>query len=337
MGVIDAAAAARMHVLIVAGPGSELLRMQVERTVVGQGHVLAATPAAADVLLVVGPVPALFQEPIERSWRQVPLPRVFATVMADGEAEHVLAAARSALAARRSGDGPSWAGGDRAMSGPDDMAMDMAGPGGYPLASGEEDRDGLEMDVLTRTLGPVLADWDTRLLVHVELAGDLVRSAVVDVVPPASAHRRHPDPDGAAPEDAARLDHLARLLRVAGAAHLAAFATRARDAALDGRLDAAAAAGERLQRRIRRDVLLRWSLGGLAVADTPVIEILLDWASGPTRSTRSDRSTRSVRSRLTADDVAHAIMGHDIGAARILLAALEPTDVPLPAGSEAHV
>ena len=383
MGVIDSAASARLHVLLVAAPGCDGLRMRTERVILERGGVLAATPADADVLLIAREMPERLRDPIARIWQQLPAPRVFAAIDGVEQAEETLGRARAVLADRRSTSGPpapAADGGARMSTGddsgdsdhhddaPDDaedehqhaqadhehqhmehehghghqhMGMDMSmdGPGGYPLASGADDRDGLEMDVLTRTLGPVLPDWDTRLLVHVELAGDLVRAASVEVLAAGgddsvggddaaehaaagtvAAGRAAPG-EGEADAAALRLDRLARLLRVVGDPRLARAAERARNVALDGDLAEARARSERLHGSIRRSVLLRWSLRGVGLAGCPVFDILLRWSAG---------SDAPGRAPLDADAVGAEITGRELGTARIVLAALESDDAAVP-------
>lgn len=132
-----------------------------------------------------------------------------------------------------------------------DMAMDMSGPGGIALASGsDDDRDGLEMDVLHLPLGPVLSSWPAGLVVTCTLTGDVVSSVEVDV-----AHdetNATPTPDGTA----YRLDAAARLLDLAGAVTLAARARCARDYVLDDETPDL----DDLRRRVGRSGALRWSL-----------------------------------------------------------------------------
>ena len=60
----------------------------------------------------------------------------------------------------------------------DHGGMDMARPGGSPLPrEGDDDRDGLEMDVLHVPLGPVLPHWPAGLVVWCVLQGDVIVSA----------------------------------------------------------------------------------------------------------------------------------------------------------------
>jgi len=143
--------------------------------------------------------------------------------------------------------------------------MDMA-PEGIPLAQGGPDRDGLEMDVLHLPLGPVLPFWPAGLVLHCSLQGDVVVDAVTDVVAGdnhwGGAHGSQP---GLSP--AVRSDRVMALLALAGASDLAARAGLVRDALVRGDRAAARDSVVRLDRKIRRSWLLRWSLRGVLVLD----------------------------------------------------------------------
>lgn len=139
--------------------------------------------------------------------------------------------------------------------------MEMSGPGGIALASGAQDRDGLEMDRLHLRLGPVLPAWPAGLVVWCTLAGDVVTDVEVEQPPFRSVASG--DADQVA---AARLDAAAQLLSLAGADVFAGQARQARDAALARRR------GTRtdkrvvsLHRRVSRSRSLRWSLHGLGL------------------------------------------------------------------------
>jgi hypothetical protein len=56
--------------------------------------------------------------------------------------------------------------------------MDHGGEvAGLPMAMTEPDRDGLQLDVLKISLGPVLAGWPTGLVLRAELQGDILAGA----------------------------------------------------------------------------------------------------------------------------------------------------------------
>ncbi|GAB91208.1 hypothetical protein [Gordonia rhizosphera] len=213
--------------------------------------------------------------------------------------------------------------------------MSMSGPGGYPLAMGDDDRDGLEMDVLNRTLGPFLPDWDPRLLVHVVLAGDLVRSAEAEIVSPIVSPRAGaPGPDD---EDSAvlRLDSAARLLHVAGWGPVADRMTRARDAAFDGRRDDALRDALRCRTRIARSPLLRWVFRGLRIRDIALGDLLLRAVDDAVRLLRDEPASTSPPT-LTAEQIGDLVTGRDLGTARLLLAAVHPAMPDVGAAGSGH-
>lgn len=148
--------------------------------------------------------------------------------------------------------------------------MDMSGPAGIPLAEGaDDDRDGLEMDAWHVVLGPGLPGWPAGLVLRATLHGDVV-TALETVAALASGSPGDPsgldgpgDPDGPVPHAALLADAAATVLDLAGWAAVASSARRARDGLLDGRETGPVADDlARLARRVRRSVLLRWSLQG---------------------------------------------------------------------------
>src|SRR5699024_5890983 len=107
--------------------------------------------------------------------------------------------------------------------------MDMA-PAGIPLATGGDDRDGLEMDVLHLPLGPVLPLWPAGLVLRCSLQGDVVVDAeacVVDGAGQAAGWEAQTPP---VPASAVQCDGVMALLELAGAEGAAGRARRARDA-----------------------------------------------------------------------------------------------------------
>ena len=258
-----------VSVLLVEAPGWGWVRTGAERAVVGRGWSLALSPADADALVVCGAPGERLSEVVERVWGQLPGPRARATVVRADEGS--LGAALDGVAAvlgdeahqrddARQRDQQPGTGGD--------MDMDMS-PDGIALAGGDDDRDGLEMDVLHVPLGPVLPAWPASLVLRCVLAGDVVTHADVEVLDAAGP----PPPVDARPralDAAAALDRVVRLLDLSGPQHLAVAARRVRDLALSttpppsGDLDREV---ERLQRSVARSRLLRWSLRGLGVLD----------------------------------------------------------------------
>ncbi|MBD2761872.1 hypothetical protein IEE92_04770 [Kocuria sp. cx-116] len=141
--------------------------------------------------------------------------------------------------------------------------MDMA-PEGIPLAQGGNDRDGLEMDVLHLSLGPVLPFWPAGMVLRCTLQGDVVVDAEATVVD--GGHREvavHGGQSGPVPAAAVRCDNVVALLTLAGAEDAASRARRARDALLSGDRDDARDTVEQLHRTVQRSRLLRWSLRGV--------------------------------------------------------------------------
>lgn len=139
--------------------------------------------------------------------------------------------------------------------------MEMS-PGGIPLAQGGPDRDGLEMDVLHLTLGPILAYWPAGLAMNCTLQGDVVVDSDASIV---DGHTSPVPAPGLSP--AMRCDNVMSLLALAGADDLAARARQTRDHLLRGDHSEAHDGLERLHRAIRRSWLLRGSLRRVLVLD----------------------------------------------------------------------
>jgi hypothetical protein len=165
----------------------------------------------------------------------------------------------------------------------DHGSMDMS-PFGIPLAEGaEEDRDGLEMDVLHVTFGPILPAWPAGLVLNATLHGDVIMDVRVNAVDvdvdldldldvDVDAHPVSPVESPSV--SAARLyGRAADLLCLAGAGRLAARARDLRDALAERKpVDHAAAA--RLRSGVARSVLLRWSLRGVTPLSDADLRIL---------------------------------------------------------------
>ncbi|WP_306362839.1 hypothetical protein [Nocardia sp. CC227C] len=178
----------------------------------------------------------------------------------------------------------------------------MEMPGGLAMAERAADRDGLTLDEVTVSLGPVLASWPAGLVVTARLQGGIVTGATVStlavpegvesfwlqpwagrtgVVDGGRVRRRY--------AAARRVDSVAMLSAVAGWGDVAWAGWRLRDLLLTDRGMGAArgseagvraacgdfdadekALGHRWIRRIRRSRTLRWSLRGVGtVADGP--------------------------------------------------------------------
>uniref|UniRef100_UPI0038998D2C hypothetical protein n=1 Tax=Pigmentiphaga litoralis TaxID=516702 RepID=UPI0038998D2C len=134
---------------------------------------------------------------------------------------------------------------DPGGGGMDHGDMDMPMPGGIPLAGGGPDRDGLDLDVLTLRLGPILPFWPPGVTLACRLQGDLVVEAAAE--PP---HGQPAHVDGVPPQEARavvlhQLDRALTVLRLAGPTAAAARVRRVRDAVLGARRCRRAAARSR--------------------------------------------------------------------------------------------
>ncbi|RFU21739.1 hypothetical protein [Geodermatophilus marinus] len=342
-------ALARPRVLVVDPPGSDPLRWAVEEELDRRGWPRAAVPAGTDVLLVLGePGPGLAAA-VDVLWTQVPAPRHRARLLAGAEVAAALDAARAALLAGGDADRPDPEAllgsgeedGDEdpgADDGSDEDAdepdgdhggmdhggMDHGGMevAGLPMAQTGPDRDGLELDVLAVSLGPVLPAWPTGLVLRAEVQGDVVTGAELSWTddPPQAAD---PDPQRLA------LDRLARLLEVAGWPAAARDARRARDglgSADPDRVVAAGALAAALTRRVRRSRTLAWSLRGAGrPADEPgegVLDLVRDWCAAATGDAPPPAGA-------PLDALAGRLEGAELGSARLLVAARAPAPVPV--------
>ena len=213
------------------------------------------------------------------------------------------------------------------------MDMDME-PGGIPLAEGGPDRDGLEMDVLHVPLGPVLPDWPAGLVVSCALQGDVIVSADVRVLGRMRGDEPliHADVDSARSAILWRCDSAARLLSLAGWGSAALGIRAIRDDLLAG------AQGEdvaqrlaQMSARVRRSLLLRWSLKGIRTADgsSASVEVrsrLLAWLREAEETARSGstghvRSSRDMQQALL-DAIPALVEGLDLGTVRLAVAGL---------------
>ncbi len=184
-----------------------------------------------------------------------------------------------------------------------DMGMGMDLPGGLVMADRVEDRDGLRLEGLNLSLGPLLPSWPAGLRLDVLLSGDVLTRA--DVV------RLDPRPEPPAPPALLALDALALLLEAAGWSDGALRARRARAAGGSG------PATEDLLRRLRRARLLRWSLRGLPAPGGGDLVAHLDLLVA---------AVRDEPGLPAADDaqLAADVVGLDVGPAALVLAAHAP-------------
>ena len=228
----------------------------------------------------------------------------------------------------------------------------MEMPGGLPMADLGEDRDGLMLDQLQVSLGPVLPDWPAGLVLDLTLQGDVVQEAAARLVddPVTAPFWTAGTPDEAARRAVAReLDALARLLGVAGWEDPAARARRLRDDLLEASADvstrATCSSAAQLSRRVRRSRTLCRMLRGLP--DIPALVALrlgaLDRAlaavlrrDAPGGDTHGGDGTGGTR--LGPAELERALVGAELAAARLLVAAADPdTDAGIHTTSGAEV
>lgn len=340
-----------LHVFLVEVPGNGAARIALEAAAASAGHVLATHPAESDVLLVCGTPGPEMRTVIDRVWDQMPYPKHRAALTSPDEIGTIFTTAQDSLTdrrAQRSAREHGIDGSHLAEVGPDhehpndehpddtdesmhdndtptgrhDMPMgghdhmSMSGPGGYPLADGADDRDGLEMDVLHRRLGPILPVWPAGVILDVTLAGDTITDASASVID-VDDHKRAESQNGAA----FALDQAAQILAVAGWDATAARTLRVRDLAVTGRRDQARERLRPLRRRIERSVMLRWSLRGLQVRSAVDVRTVL--------LTRLERADAALNGRqfepepaTSVDEIPALVKGRDIGSARLVVAAL---------------
>ncbi|SDG06973.1 hypothetical protein SAMN05660662_0185, partial [Blastococcus aurantiacus] len=207
---------------------------------------------------------------------------------------------------------------------------------GLAMADTGPDRDGLQLDVLTVALGPVLLGWPTGLVVQARLQGDVVVDAesswvdgLVDVVAERDRNPRR-----------VALDHLAHFLLLAGWPTASREARRARDGL--GELDPAAVAAAqkaaaRLARRVARSRTFAWSVSGLGVvgASSPggrqgdVLDRVRRWCAVAAGEAGDDDLTSTPVEELPV-----LLEGMELAAARLVVASLSLERQPAPARGE---
>jgi len=241
---------------------------------------------------------------------------------------------------------PGMAGGHGMHSGHGGMeGMEM--PGGVPMADLGEDRDGLRLDALHVALGPVLPDWPAGLVLRVVLQGDVVVDAEAEVLDGgagpsfwAEPRRRAGAGEPVSVGDVARraaarhLDGLARFLGVAAWTDPADRARRWRDAVLAGEPTGQVGAPVRdLITRVERSRTLRWLIRGVPAGECEVAGLLaarlaalraaLALLDDPRPAT--DVDLRALDDAvITPAGLAAALVGAELAAARLVVAALDP-------------
>jgi hypothetical protein len=219
--------------------------------------------------------------------------------MSGGEMNHDMDMSEAGMDHDMDMSGGDMAGMDHSMH----MDMGMELPGGLVMADRVEDRDGLRLEGLNLSLGPLLPHWPAGLRLDVVLSGDVLVSAKVV--------RLDPQAEPPAPESLLALDALALLLDASGWSDGAVRARRAR------REGGSGPAIDDLLRRLRRARLLRWSLRGLPAPGSGDLVTHLD---------RLVAVAREESALPSADDaqLASDVVGLDVGTAALVVAAHAP-------------
>jgi hypothetical protein len=368
---IAALARREVHVLLIERPGWALTRIAAEQTLTARGWRVATSAADAEAMLCCGdPGPEL--EPlVQILFAQLPRPRARGRADDPGEVAAVLDQIASSLQSGDAADlpvqnqpppaerahqpdapdaGKDMGDGDGEMDHSDmDMdgmdGMDMSGPGGIPLASGDQDRDGLEMDVLAVRLGPVLPAWPAGLVLSVTLAGDLISDCHADTL---AVEAEDVLPLRVSPREQAALvaDRIGWLLALAGARRAERRLRQVRDGLLDG-AEISWCTGQlrQLADQLSRSRSLRWSLRDLGRIDqgAPKTEgTALDWSgdvldrfhrrlSGLSEMVAEladpaafgDVPDSASMTRAGLDLVCDTVRGLDLGAARLVIASID--------------
>lgn len=321
-GWLDRLATRRPHVLVVEVPGWWPVRLALEAELGRRGGVIAASAAEADALVVVGVPDEHFDEVIDRAWQQLPGPRARASVTAVADVPEMLDALVAHL-----GDTGAHSRDAHERKGFEPGEGDHMAPSGIPLASGADDRDGLEMDVLHLPLGPVLNHWPAGLVVRCTLSGDLVTEVDVDQLGAASdAPAVSPTPG----LQAARcLDSALCVLALAGSNEQRTRARDLRDRLVLDDETVGAQDIDRLQAALHRSRVLRWMLRDVGRHDgTDVHDRLLSavndaaahLAGGPVK-----------RHAVEPDVLTELLPGTELGQVRLVVASLDLRHETVPA------
>lgn len=337
--------------MVVTARDGRVARLVVERLARQRGWELAAAPADADLLVVCGTSAPGLDAAVERVWSQVPAPRARVDIRSADGVDDELDRARDRLhdpepqrvdshgqvagpadvpAATGDAEADEPAASAHGMSG-HEMAAGHDGAGGHdmhmmhggevaglPMADRAPDRDGLTLDVLHVTLGPVLPGWPAGLAVHVTLQGDVVQAAQVEVV-------GEPGPAWEGPPAAAALDGLAQLLAVCGSSTAARTARRLRDDVLADAVDDAALC--RFARRLRRSRTLRWATDGLGWLDDTHPDLAGDatarWLRWLDTAERGGPAPDAARTAAALEALPGLIEGCELASVRVVVASLD--------------
>jgi hypothetical protein len=321
--------ARRPHVLTIAPApvtdGLLSVRLAAEAELARRGWPAAESPADADLVLVAGEVGPRMARVVRAVWATVPAPRVLVSVDSAEELPESLDAAVAWLA--RDGADATSASKASMLAISDRKSTSSTDPAAPVMADlADDDRDGLALDALHVALGPVLPHWPAGLVVHATLAGDLVtdaRAEVLDVPGPREPIGPRRTPRG---PDHLRLDALVRVLGLAGADRAADRARTLRDG------DPAPGELPTFGRRLARSRILAWTLRGIPLSATDHV---------PVPETTVEARVRALASALGGSlappvrpaphRAAAALVGLELGAARLALAAMDP-DTGLGAG-----
>ncbi|WP_138757729.1 hypothetical protein [Modestobacter altitudinis] len=206
------------------------------------------------------------------------------------------------------------------------MGHDMSGPvAGLPMAQTAQDRDGLDLDVLSVALGPVLPGWPTGLVLRAQLQGDVIIDAQLSWT--SGADNEAGDIPG--PAQARALDHLARFLVVAGWPTQARQARQARsgltssDPAVRARAQEAAV---RVARGVRHSRTLAWSVAGMGHLTDRDPERPDDVLARIRRWCDIAAGTSDVAEPgpVALPTLASALEGSELATARLVVASVEP-------------
>ncbi|GLZ53856.1 hypothetical protein [Actinomycetospora sp. NBRC 106378] len=315
--VLTSVVARRPHVLTVAPATVDAgLRTAVEAELARRRWPAASSPADTDVVLVLGTPGPRLADVVRSVWATVPAPRALVGVPTEVALRSVLDEAAAGLVASRGRTSLL-----SASDSNDVLPQEVGEPQMADLAF--YDHDGLALDALHVAVGPVLPHWPAGLVAHVTLAGDLItdaRAEVLDVPASVGPGSRGRSPLG---PDRTRLDILTRVLGLLGADHLAARARQLRDRDPEpGELTT-------FGRRLRRNRPLRWALRDVPLVGGPVEERTLEERVANLAGALGGSLPPPVRP--TAEKAVQAMVGLELGAARLALAAMDP-DTALGAG-----
>ena len=202
---------------------------------------------------------------------------------------------------------------------------------GLPMAGTAPDRDGLQLDRLAVTLGPVLQGWPTGLVLRASMQGDVLTEVSlswgdgIDIEP------------GTAPLDpspeAVALDALAGFLLVAGWPLLASQARSAQWAVLSddaAERDRGRAAAAQVARKVLRSRFLAWSVRGIGDQAGSTADVLARVRALATVAAGEG----SVIARTSPEHLESLLEGAELAAARLIVASfvIQPAVVALPSG-----